>query len=53
MSRFGRFQSINYKITNNVKQNVLLSTKGKRKLFTIIMRYKIIDAIGAVKKKKK
>jgi hypothetical protein len=51
LPRFGRFQSINYKLINNQKKSVLLSTRGKRKMFSLIMRYKIIDASSAVKQK--
>jgi len=47
LPRFGRFQSINYKLLNNKKKNVLLSQTGKRKRFSMIMRYKVIDASAA------
>jgi hypothetical protein len=49
LARFGRFQSINYKLINNQRKSILLSVQGKRKMFSIIMRYKVIDASAAVK----
>jgi len=48
LPRFGRFQSLNYKMINSHKKSVLLSKNGKRKMFSMIMRYKVLDASSAV-----
>lgn len=53
MSRFGRFQLLNYKLLNNQKKSILLSAQGKKKIFSMIMRYKVIDASAALRAKKK
>ena len=48
LDKFGRFHSINYKLLNNQSRNLLFSTEGKRKIFSMIMKYRVIDASSSI-----